>query len=147
MINKAPLWMVPGGFIMCAEMFQLFVREHPEYKNWQAIQKAFASLGLHRRAPDGFLLSRFEQTQNQQMHSGIVFSEYAVALPESVSVYHLNTGKTETMSAIEFIHNAQDNPHFIQRNTVGIEPLQKLSASGWNPIVIETPTMSHGVKK
>lgn len=147
MINKAPLWMVPGGFIMCAEMFQLFVREHPEYKNWQAIQKAFASLGLHRLAPDGSLLSRFEQTQNQQMHSGIVFSEYAVALPESVSVYHLNTGKTETMSAIEFIHNAQDNPHFIQRNTVGIEPLQKLSASGqWNPIVTETPTMSHGVK-
>ncbi|WP_199744208.1 TraI domain-containing protein [Legionella sp. km772] len=146
MINKAPLWMVPGGFIMCAEMFQLFVREHPEYKNWQAIQKAFASLGLHRRAPDGSLLSRFEQTQNQQMLSGIVFSKYAVALPDSVSVYHLNTGKTETMSAIELIHHAQENNHFIQRNNVSVAPLQKLSASGWSPIVPETASLAPGVK-
>ena len=147
MINKAPLWMVPGGFIMCAEMFQLFVREHPEFKNWQAIQKAFSSLGLHRRAPDGSLLSRFEQTQNQQMLNGIVFSEYAVALPDTVSVYQLSTGKTETMSAIEFIHNAKNNHQFIQRNAVGVEPLQKLSASGkWGEVVNESPTLSPGIK-
>ena len=139
--------MVPGGFIMCAEMFQLFVREHPEFKNWQAIQKAFSSLGLHRRAPDGSLLSRFEQTQNQQMLNGIVFSEYAVALPDTVSVYQLSTGKTETMSAIEFIHNAKNNHQFIQRNAVGVEPLQKLSASGkWGEVVNESPTLSPGIK-
>ena len=34
-------------------MFQLFMREHPEYKNWQAVQNGFLSLGLHRRAADG----------------------------------------------------------------------------------------------
>ncbi len=44
MVNKAPLFMVPGGMLMCPEMFQLFVREHPEYKNWQAIQNGFLSL-------------------------------------------------------------------------------------------------------
>lgn len=147
MINKAPLWCVPGGFIMCAEMFQLFVREHPEYKNWQAIQKAFASLGLHRRAPDGSLLSRFEQTQNQQMHSGIVFADYAAALPESFSVCNLNTGKVETMSAIEFIHQSQENNHFVQRNAVHVEPLQQLTAAGWRAVVAETPPLSSGVKR
>ncbi len=147
MVNKAPLYQVLGGFILCTEMFQLFVRDHPAYKNWKVIQKAFASLGLHRSAPDGSLLSRFEQTQNQQMHSGIVFSEYAVALPESLSVYDLNTGKNETMSAIEFIHQAQDNTHFTQHHNLTLEPLQKLSASGqWNSIVVEPPSMIPGVK-
>jgi integrating conjugative element relaxase (TIGR03760 family) len=60
MINKAPLFMVPGGLLMCPEMFQLFVREHPEYKNWQAVQNGFLSLGLHQRAADGGALHRFE---------------------------------------------------------------------------------------
>lgn len=145
MINKAPLWMVPGGLIMSAEMFQLFVREHPEYKNWQAIQKAFASLSLHRLAPDGSLQSRFEQTQNQQMHHGIVFADYGVVLSDSVAMHHINTGKTETMSAVEFIHYAQENANFAQRTAPHLESLKKLTASGWVPFASETLTSTLGV--
>lgn len=147
MINKAPLMMVPGGLLMCAEMFQLFVREHPEYKNWQAIQKAFLSLGLHSRAADGTLISRFEQTNNQQVHTGVVLSEYAVALPTSVTVNHLNTGKKETLSATEFIHYAQENNDFIPHDHPVVGSLQKLAASGqWQNIDSEAPTLTNGAK-
>ena len=146
MVNKAPLMMVPGGLLMCPELFQLFVREHPEYKNWQAVQKAVVSLGLHRVAADGSLTSRFEQTQKQQMHTGIVLANYAVALPMSVTVHNLNTGKLQSMSATEFIHSAQDNPHFARQNHASVAALQNVAASGqWLAVENEIRT-SPGVK-
>lgn len=86
MINKAPLMAVPGGLIMLPEMFQLFVREHPEYKNAQAVEKGFLSWGLHRMRQDG----------------RIIFSQYAIALPAKVSVYQTN--KHETLSAVDCLH-------------------------------------------
>jgi integrating conjugative element relaxase (TIGR03760 family) len=126
MINKAPLLMVPGGFVMCPEMYQLFVREHPEYKNWQAIQKSLLSLGLHRRGPNGAPLeSRVENTQDGTMHTGIVFSEYAVVLPASATV-SLAAGKESTLSATEIIHQVHnDSVSFSSQATV-----QHLTAAG-----------------
>ncbi|BCA97089.1 helicase [Legionella antarctica] len=149
MINKAPLFMVPGGMLMCQEMFQLFVREHPEYKNWQAVKNGFLSLGLHRRNADGSVMSRFEQAHNQQMHNGIVFSEYAVALPGSVKVVQLNTGKIESISATELVHRAQYPSQFTQQqNVLVVTPLQKLSATGqWQNIEKEVSFLTPGVKR
>jgi integrating conjugative element relaxase (TIGR03760 family) len=150
MINKAPLLMVPAGMVMCQEMFQLFVRHHPEYKNWQAAQNGFLSLGLHRRNADGSNISRFEQVNNQQMYSGVVFSEYAVALPDSVEVVQINTGKVEKMSAIELIHKAQFSSHFTQQqNASVVTTLQKLSATGaWQNIEKEAASfLTPGVKR
>ena len=130
MVNKAPLFMVPGGMLICPEMFQLFVREHPEYKNWQAVQNGFLSLNLHSRAPDGGVMSRFEQAKGQQMQTGIVFSKYAFALPEAVKV-QMSEGKVESMSATELIHKAQFNSQFTQQQNVGlVSSLQKLNAAG-----------------
>ncbi|MCW8399050.1 helicase/relaxase domain-containing protein [Legionella sp. PATHC038] len=142
MVNKAPLFMVPGGMLMCAEMFQLFVREHPEYKNWQAVQNGFLSLGLHNRAADGGVLSRFE-TKNQ-METGIVFSKYALALPESVKVVQMSSGKVESMSATELIHKAQFSSQFTQQQSTGLtHSLQKLDAAGkWQAFENE----GHGLK-
>lgn len=138
MINKAPLFMVPGGMLMCQEMFQLFVREHPEYKNWQAIQNGFLSLGLHSRNADGSVLSRFEQMQNRQMESGIVFSKYAIALPGSVKVQHLS-GKVETMSAMELVNKAQYHTQLTQQQNAVVAPnLQKLNAAGQWQVVENT---------
>ncbi|MCW8470359.1 helicase/relaxase domain-containing protein [Fluoribacter gormanii] len=146
MINKAPLFMVPGGMLMCAEMFQLFVREHPEYKNWQAAQNGFVSLGLHNRAADGGVLSRFE-TKNQ-METGVVFSKYALALPESVKVVNPNTGKVESMSATELIHKAQFSSQFIQQQNIGLtNSLHKLDAAGkWHAIENEGSAFRPGAK-
>ncbi len=146
MINKAPLFMVPGGMLMCAEMFQLFVREHPEYKNWQAAQNGFLSLGLHNRAADGGVLSRFE-TKNQ-METGVVFSKYALALPESVKVVQMSTGKVESMSATELIHKAQFSSQFTQQQSTGlVNSLQKLDATGkWQAIENEGHGLRPGAK-
>ena len=150
MINKAPLLMVPAGMVMCQEMYQLFVRHHPEYKNWQAVQNGFLSLGLHRTNADGSTISRFEQVNNQQMYSGVVFSEYAVALPDSVEVVQINTGKVETISATELIHRSQFSSHFTQhQNASAVTPLQKLSATGaWKNIEKEVSSfLTPGIKR
>ncbi|EHL32459.1 conjugal transfer nickase/helicase domain-containing protein [Legionella drancourtii] len=129
MINKAPLFMVPGGMLMCQEMFQLFVREHPEYKNWQAVQNGFLALGLHSRGADGSATVRFEQMQNQQMQSGVVFSKYAIALPASVKVQHLS-GRVELMSAMELTNRASSHTQLSQSHTAAVSSLQKLNAAG-----------------
>lgn len=136
MINKAPLLMVPAGLVMCQEMFQLFVQHHPEYKNWQAIQKGFLSLGLHQVNKDGSFISRVEQVNNQQMYSGVVVTEFAVALPETVEVVHVNTGRVEKVSATELIHKSPFANSFVQQQHVAVvPPLQKLSTTGaWENI-------------
>jgi len=146
MINKAPLFMVPGGMLMSQEMFQLFVREHPEYKNWQAVQNGFLSLGLHTIGTDGNAVSRFEQAHNQQMHSGVVFTEYAIALPETVMV---NQVKEESMSATELVHRAQYTSQFTQQhNVIAVPPLQKLSVTGqWQIPESVTATPQAGARR
>ncbi|MDI1351757.1 MAG: helicase, partial [bacterium] len=92
--------------------------------------------------------SRFEQNHTQQMHEGIVFSEYAVVLPAAVKVFHRNTGKVETLSAIELIHNAQHHTHLTQHNaSLVIEPLQKLALSGqWQNSEQEAVSLAPGVR-
>ncbi len=131
MLNKPPLFMVPGGMLLSKEMFQWFVREHPDYKNWQAIQKSFLSLGLHSQGIGGDNVGRFEQSSTKEMHSGVVFSEFAVALPDSVQVHQESTGKTSTLSATEVIHGAQYPAQFSQIAAAAVaDSLHKLSPSG-----------------
>lgn len=131
MINKPPLFMVPGGMLMCADIFKLFVREHPEFKNWQAIQTAFLSLGLHKMAADGTAISRFEQNNNQQMQSGVLFADYAIVLPPEVQVHQLQTGKTLTLPATELIHQADTNHQFTSQQTIQhANALAHLTVSG-----------------
>ncbi len=149
MINKAPLFMVPGGMLMSQEMFQLFVREHPEYKNWQAVQNGFLSLGLHSKGIAGSVIGRFEQAHTQQMQSGVVFSEYAVALPATVEVHQLSTGKVETMSATELVHKAQFTSQFTQQqNAMVVAPLQKVVTNGqWQNVENDVPALIPGAKR
>lgn len=112
MINKAPLFIVPGGMLMTADLFKLFVREHPEFKSWQVVQNGFLSLGLHQMAGEGELISRFEQIGSQQMISGILCADYAVALPERVQAHNLRTGQVSKVSAIELIHQSHNHSDF-----------------------------------
>jgi hypothetical protein len=93
-------------------------------------------------------MSRFEQTHNQQMYSGIVFSEYAVALPETVKVIQPNTGRAESLSSTELVHRAQYPSQFTQQqNALVVTPLQKLSATGWQNIESEVSFLTPGVKR
>ncbi len=147
-INKAPLFMVPGGLLMCQEMFQLFVREHPEYKNWQAVQKAFLSLGLHLKGIDAKAMSRFEHAATKQMQNGIVFAKYALALPAEVKVQSSAT-KVETVSAMEVLHRAQSYSQFVQQAVASkVASLQKLNAAGqWQTIEPEDNRPKPGARR
>jgi len=131
MINKAPLLMVPGGLLMSVEMYRMFMQEHPEYKNWQAVQNGLLSLELHSVGADGNPISRFEQTGTQQMHSGVVLSEFAVALPDEMKIHNMHTGKVSTISAVELIHTAQFNSNFTSKqHAANPTSLTHLNASG-----------------
>lgn len=128
-LNQAPLFMVPGGMLLSAETYKLFLRDNPEYKNWQAVQKSFLSLGLHIEDQAG--MSRFEQTSTQKMHSGDVFINYGIVLPENINVHNVSTGQTSLMSAIELGYAAQFYAQFTQIQTaLRSSPLQHLSSEG-----------------
>lgn len=138
MINKAPLLMVPGGLLISPEIYKFFIREHPEYKNWQAIQNGFLSLGLHSVATDGSVESRFEQAGTQQMHSGVVFSNFAIALPNQMKIHNVNTGKVSTISATELIHYSQYNTNFRQQSNSNPSDLAHLNSKGkWEQLGAE----------
>lgn len=131
MVNKAPLFMVPGGLLMCADMFKLFVREHPEFKNWQAVRNGVLSLGFHKLGSDGNVVTRFEQTNTHEMHEGIVIEDYAIVLPERVQYHQLATDKTTSISALELIHQAQFNNSFLEQKVPFIPTdLQRLNVKG-----------------
>lgn len=132
MINKAPLMMVPGGLLISPELFKLFIREHPEYKNWQAIQKSFLALGLHQLNADGEATSRFEQPDAEEMLEGIIFSNYAVALPDQMKLHHSNTDMISSISAIEVVHMGQlSHQNFYQKERgAHTTALPHLSAKG-----------------
>ncbi len=136
LINKAPLLMVPGGMLMSVDMYKLFVREHPEYKNWQAIQNGFLALGLHQVGADGNVISRFEQNGTKEMHSGVVFSGYAVALPNQMKIHNISNGRITAITATDLVHMAQFNNQFTHQNKAAhASPLSHLSAAGqWQQV-------------
>lgn len=136
MLNKPPLLVVPGGLLIHPDAFKLFVRAHPEYKNWQSVQSGFLSLNLHRMNANGEALSRFEQSNNHQMHEGILFKNYAIALPNILKMHNISTGRAAQMSATEFIYMAQYNHLFVEQGHHATpKSPQHLTASGqWKTI-------------
>ena len=104
-LNKAPLVMIPTGLVMAYETFQLFIREHPEYKNWQLVQKGLMAWGLHRH----------------YVGEPMILKKYAVVLPNSLLSHNASTEKATTISALELIQKQQSGEQ---------RPLQQLSKSG-----------------
>lgn len=128
-INKAPLLLVPGGLLLSSELFKLFIKAHPEYTNWQLIQKGFLSLGLHQRFARGEHQAQFEQ-HNKDKVEGIVFSNYAVALPTKVQVVNLQ-GQTNAMTSLELICMGLYGENFARSLAQGqIFSLMRLNSQG-----------------
>jgi len=107
MINKSPLFAVPGGMIMCAEMYKLFVREHPEYKNWMAVQKAFLSLGLHDDTHGDEAQSFMDKHTGKEVE-GHVFSAYAMALPDKVACYEAKTQTITSQNLMDVVYQVAE---------------------------------------
>lgn len=141
--------MVPGGLLMCAEMFQWFVRGHPEYKNWQLVQKGFLSLGLHRMDIEGAAMTRFEQTHTHEIHHGVLVNNFAVMLPEHMTFHQRHTGETTTLSAVELVHLSTCENHDFQQldQPHSSHALQQLSVNGtWQTADTKTHAPTSGKK-
>lgn len=138
MINQPPLLIVPGGLLMTDEIFKYFVRENPEFKNWQAAKNGFQSLGMHKFGINGEL-SRMEQ--NHKMHEGVVFTNYAIALPAAVKLFNPGSGKGVAVSATELVYAGHTN---MQQLLIGSN-LLKLDGSGQWQNVSKVP-LEHKVK-
>jgi integrating conjugative element relaxase (TIGR03760 family) len=148
MINKAPLLIVPGGLLIHPDAFKLFVRAHPQFKNWQAIQSGFMSLGLHQLNVNGDALSRFEQSNTHQMHEGVLFSDYAMALPPLFSMSNPATGKVGRISAIELVFLAQHQHLFVQQGHAATQVGPRhLTAEGKWKVLATTPGLKSGFLK
>lgn len=91
LLNKAPIFMVPGGILICIEAFQLFSKEHIHYKNWHAVQQSFSSLKIHLLT-QGKALNQYEQGHGLLTKSSIV-------LPETLSIVHSKTGEIQKTTA------------------------------------------------
>lgn len=131
MINKAPLWMVPGGLLMCPDLFKLFVREHPEYKNWQAVQKGFLEMKLHATSCDSQVIHNFEQKKNDKVMSGLVLANYAVVLPDKMNLINPHTKAQMRMSSTELIRVAGSMTDFsLKEKASSVTTMKVLSRDG-----------------
>lgn len=134
-LNKAPLFMIPGGMLISSEAFKWFAKENAAYTNWQAVEKGFLSLAHHQSNAQGEVYTRFEHQKSQQVITGIVMKEYAVVLPEQISVHNVNTGRSESKQALGVIQSADQSNHYVRTHTaVAAVAMQQLNAAGqWQP--------------
>lgn len=99
-MNKIPVMMIPAGIVISTELFMLFMREHPEIRNWQAVQKGLISLGLHHHEPE-----------KQRATGQLVLEKYAVVLPDTLQLYNPTTDKETTVSAVDLMCMQQTPEH------------------------------------
>jgi hypothetical protein len=109
MINKAPLLMVPGGMLMNADIFKLFVRECPMFKNWLNVQKGVMQLGIHQVAVDGSNTQRFMDCKTNTLHSGLVITAIGVLLPETAHIVNAQNGVARKASRADIIAEKATN--------------------------------------
>lgn len=126
-INKAPLMLIQAGIVMSPETYQIFMRDHPEVRHWQAVHKGLLSWGLLRRDAVG-------QTDK------LVLDKISVIVPAEVQLHNPKTNKETPVSALELVHRQQapDNP----------EPPQRLSLSGeWQVFEAVTAELRSGFSR
>ncbi len=128
-INKVPLMLIQTGLVMSREVYQLFMRNHPEVRYWQAIEKGLLSWGLHRH------------DAGQHAATGtLILDKYAVVLPDEVQVHNPATGKKITVSAVNLVYS--------QQTPGNMTPMQHLSRSGkWLAIEASATTLQSGFSR
>lgn len=147
-INKEILFMVPGGLLIGSEIFKLFVQDNPAYKNWLAVKNSFLSLRLHQKGLEGEDDLRFEDFARGKMLHGVVLSNYALVLPEEVSV-HGASGE-QVLSAVEFISQVDKGRHVLNAASGAAmsSGLPQLSQAGqWEIVSSAAPAASQGLNK
>jgi len=149
MINQQPLFVVPGGALMSPDIFKYFVRENPEFKNWQAIQKGFLALGLHQNALDGSTMSKYEHGQGQKLINGIALgNKSAVLFPKEVKYVNSQNGEVLQLRTTEAINRMQIEQKFqpSARVMAKVQNLLQLNAGGKWVTEKETTELRHSMK-
>ena len=122
-VNKIPVMMLPAGIHLSPEVYQWFMRDHPDVKHWQAVQKGLFALGLHHRNPHA--------------REGFTLHKYSVALPDKVHVVDPVSGQEKIVSAIEIMRT--------QQSPANPEPLHQLNPSGqWQEIESSSAELQTG---
>lgn len=94
MLNRSPLFYVPGGLLMTSDIFKYFtsdsansdfIRRYSEYGSWQAVRDSFVQLGVHQGIA-GQATQTFINATNHSQISGIVLSNANLALPSQFKV-------------------------------------------------------------
>lgn len=101
MINQSPLFMVPGGLLMSPDVFQLFIREHPQFKSWVAVQQGLTQMQLHSTGPNGEIMQKFVQNKTGQAVSGVVISQVGVVTPQQMKMVNLKNGAVKSVTSTQ----------------------------------------------
>lgn len=128
MMNQVPLLAVPGGILMSPELFKLFAREHPQFKNWQKVQEAFGLMQLSNLGADGEKIQYFKDTKTGQTHSGMVLSSVAMVLPETFKMID-KSGVIQQVSRHNYATINQASSHMVEKFTEA-QPMQALTKGG-----------------
>ncbi len=149
MINKAPLMMVPGGLIIHSDMFKHFMQKNPQFKSWQAVEMGLLSLGVHQVGANGKTHQRFELNNGQSIIDGVVIKDYAVMLPDKVSVMNPQTGETQRLSSTEVINQTHNLAHYEKMGVASaIAQLHALNSKGdWKKASAEAIAVNPGLAK
>lgn len=129
-IHKAPLRWVPEGYKMLPEIFALFARDFPEYKNNQAaiMHSVLAWAKAHNCG--------YEDS------SGLIWTKPELLLPEKVGVFNTVTKSSQTVAALTL----PQQWHEINSNKALSNDLSPLPLTIENKLVLspstETPTNS-----
>ena len=146
MVNQAPLLSVPGGLLMSPDMFKLFIREHPEFKNWQNVQNAVAQMNMHSLGLDGDKIQQFKNDKTKTMHSGMVLSSVGVVLPETFKMVQAN-GTIKNVASHDFSAVTKASNHMTVQKSAA-PPIQAISRAGkWvtpTSNLIPKPTTGQG---
>ncbi len=95
MNNKSPLFYVPGGLLMNADMFKYFMsdainadflRRNPQYRTWQSVRESFIQMGIHENGPGNQATQTFIKTSDNSQMQGVVLNNLNLVLPEQFKV-------------------------------------------------------------
>tara|TARA_Y100001968_G_scaffold331916_1_gene388221 strand:+ start:2705 stop:4027 length:1323 start_codon:yes stop_codon:yes gene_type:complete len=141
MVNQPPLLGVPGGVLLCPDVFKLFVQHHPQFNSWQAVQKGFLALQLHQTNAEGQVMHRVNQPNGQPMLSGVLCRDYAVLLPNEVACYDEAQAKPVSLSAVALIHQKECMHDTGLSHTDVAQTLTHLTREGfWAPVLSSAPS-------
>lgn len=99
-LNKGPIFMIPGGLLMLPETFRWFMRDHPKYKSLEAIQHAFTSVGIHDAEKGEHY--RAVEPNGKKILTGFRIKNASFLLPDEVLVER-SKGKTESVRTLDLM--------------------------------------------